>query len=101
MEVITNLIAVIISQYIGVPHIRYTLRLYTAMYQLYLSKAGKKDVGYFKKQKEERKREGEIRVQFTRKNFSYARMTKEKERSFFKIIYEWTQEQATEPLLQH
>ena len=53
MEVITNLIAVIISQYIGVSyHQVCTLHLYTAMYQLYLSKAGKKkDVGYFKKTK--------------------------------------------------
>ena len=37
-----------------------------------------------------------------KKNFSYERMTKEKQRSFFFLtIYEWTQEQATEPLLQH
>ena len=47
MEVITNLIAVIISQYIGVSyHQVCTLHLYTAMYQLYLSKAGKKNLKY-------------------------------------------------------
>ena len=60
MEVITNLIAVIISQYIGVSyHQVCTLHLYTAMYQLYLSKAGKKkDVGYFKKTKGRKEERG-------------------------------------------
>ena len=69
MEVITSLIAVIISQYIGISyHQVYTLNLYSAMYQLYLSKVGKKVMwAIFKNQKEERKREREIQVQVTRK----------------------------------